>query len=199
MPRGAPSHPQEGTMKSALLFFNWREGQRVEWVTEMLNQVSPDRDRCCWEWRCISGGFGPLLHHQSKELPAVVTAKSSTLRGVVWPGVSPCPDRSTLEYLLSSICSGAWSTYLFTWQRESSISSPSHLGMCTRVGMRVPLKATSSLWFGQLLERKGAHGKELCYVLWLLLVCRSERTLSTCSYSSEPKKLKKAETRLLGK
>lgn len=84
----------------------------------MLNQVWPDNDRCCWEWRCISGGLGALLHHQSKYLPAIVTVKISTLRGTVWPGVSPCSARSSLAYLLSCTCSAAWSTYLFTWQRE---------------------------------------------------------------------------------
>lgn len=111
----------------------------------MLNQVWPDRDRCCWEWRCISEGFGASLCHQSKELPVVVTVKSSTLRGTVYPEVSPCPDRRTLEYLLSFTHTGAWLTHLFTWQRESYLFTPSHLGICTRAGMRAPLKAMSSL------------------------------------------------------
>lgn len=156
----------------------------------------PDRVRCCWEWRCISGGFRALQRHWSKELPVVVAAKSPTLRGTVWPGVSSCPDGSTLEYLLSRTCSGAWSTYLFMWQREYSISTPSHLGI-----WESPTEShVISISFGQLLERKGAHGKS--YVISFAsfpLVWRSEHTWSWCSSSSEPKKLKRVEVHLLGK
>lgn len=120
-PAGAPSLLHQGTMEGALLFFNWR----VQWVTNMLDQVWSDRDRCCWVWIFISGGFGALLCCWSKELLLLGTVGRSTLRGTVWPGVSPSPDRSRIEYMLSCTCSGCWPTYLFTWQRESSI--PTHL------------------------------------------------------------------------
>jgi len=57
-------------------------------------------------------GFAASLE---KEMPVSVTVKSSRLRSALWPGPSPCSDRITLEYLLSYICSGAWSTDLFIW------------------------------------------------------------------------------------
>lgn len=134
--------------------------------------MCPDRVRCCWEWRCISGGFRALQCHWSKELPVAVTAKSPTLRGTVWPGVSSCSDRSILEYLLSCTCPGAWSAYLFMWQREYSISTPSHLGIWeSPTGSHI-----ISIWFGQLLERKGVHGEELCYNLCLFPIGMKIRT-----------------------
>lgn len=80
-----------------------------------------------------------------------------------------------------------------------SIPTPSHLGICTRVGMRVPLKATSSLYDLGSCQRGKEHVRK-SYVMFFdsfLLVCRPECTLSTYS-SSEPKKFKKADICLLG-
>lgn len=66
-------------------------------MTDTLDQVWSDRDRCCWEWRFVSRGFGALICHWSEELLLLVTMESSTLRGAVWSGISPYPDRAALS------------------------------------------------------------------------------------------------------
>lgn len=133
---------------STSFIFNPGEGQSGEWVTEDWSQV--------WQWRGISEGLGILIPLQKKELPAVLTWRSSTLRGTAWPGVSTCLTRSTLEHLnpvpplkpdLSASSYG---------KGDFPFLSLLHLAMWAKASMRVSVKIKLSpymIWEAGTKER----------------------------------------------
>lgn len=53
---------------------------------------------------------------------------------------------------------------------------PSHLRICTRIGMRVPLKAMPCLHDLASCWSRKEHMEEMCYILWLFLIDLQIRT-----------------------